>query len=235
MAALNKFTFATDFAVKIDPDLTPSVDKVTLLAAEEAAFAKGKAEGLEEGFAKGQNAMLSSFEQQISQTVTQLNASTNKCLSGLATESKKHHDAFAQLAMTLAKKLAGEALEKYGFTNVESMIRYALKELNSTPHIVLRVATETAEELEKRIGALKAQTGFQGKVIILPEEGLHTADCRIEWADGALVRSQAEIEASISSILGIPLRTRPPVDSTVPEAQAELALEPHTPKQGSEQ
>jgi hypothetical protein len=57
MAALNKFTFATDFAVKVDPDLTPSVDKVTLLAAEEAAFAKGKAEGLEEGFAKGQNAI----------------------------------------------------------------------------------------------------------------------------------------------------------------------------------
>ena len=228
MAVLSKFTFANDFAVKEDPDKKPAFDKITVLAREEAAYAKGKAEGLEEGFTKGQatmrDEMLSSFEKQLADTLSQLVSSADMCLQELESEVSKHHDAFMSLSYALAQKLAGEALEKFGFANVESLIKSTLRELSSAPHIVLRVTSDTAVELEKRLSGLKAETGFSGQIIILPEEGLSKADCRIEWADGAIVRSQKEISDSINSVLGVsevaeadPSETETDQDTVVPE------------------
>lgn len=205
MAALSKFTFATDFAVREDPDAKPEFDRRTVLAREEAAYAKGRAEGLEEGFAKGQatmrEEMLSSFEKEMADTLGQLVSSAELCLQELETEVSHHHGAMMHLAMTVARKLAGAALEKFGYGNVEAMIRMTLKELASAPHIVLRVSAGTAATLEGRIKALKAETGFQGQIIILPEEDMLDADCRIEWADGALMQSRRAIETEVDRLL----------------------------------
>lgn len=231
MQAGTKFTFATDFAKREDPDRKPTYDKVTLLAREEAAYAKGKAEGLEEGFSKGQSTMrdqmLSSFEKEMADTLQTLVSSSDMCLQDLEKEVSRHHDAMLHLALTVAKKIADEALTRFGIENVERMVRETLKELSSLPHIVLRVSSKTAEELETRIKTLRAETGFQGKVIILPEEGLDDADCRIEWADGALLQSRKATEDKVIAMIESALAPETLAPETLaPETLAEAAPTP---------
>ena len=46
------------------------------------------------------------------------------------------------------------------------------------------------------------QSGFQGRLVILAEPDIATGDCRIEWADGGVVRERTATDAKISELVG---------------------------------
>ncbi|MGA7481275.1 MAG: flagellar assembly protein FliH, partial [Bradyrhizobium sp.] len=41
-----------------------------------------------------------------------------------------------------------------------------------------------------------------GRLVILAEPNIQSGDCRIEWADGGVVRERATIEAKINELVG---------------------------------
>ena len=41
--------------------------------------------------------------------------------------------------------------------------------------------------------------GFDGKIVILAEDGMVDGDCRLEWADGGVERSAAKLSAQIET------------------------------------
>jgi flagellar assembly protein FliH len=54
----------------------------------------------------------------------------------------------------------------------------------------------------EKIERLAKQNGFAGRLVILAEPEIATGDCRIEWADGGVVRERAAIDAKISEFVG---------------------------------
>jgi len=50
--------------------------------------------------------------------------------------------------------------------------------------------------------------GFEGRLILLAEPGMAPGDCRIEWADGGLVRDRAATEAAIGEAVSRYLAAR---------------------------
>ena len=69
--------------------------------------------------------------------------------------------------------------------------------LVATPHLVVRINDQLYEAARDKIERLAAQSGFEGRLVILAEPGIATGDCRIEWADGGVVLERAAIEAKI--------------------------------------
>jgi flagellar assembly protein FliH len=45
------------------------------------------------------------------------------------------------------------------------------------------------------------QSGFAGRLIVLAEPELAVGDCKIEWADGGVVREAAAIDAKITELV----------------------------------
>jgi flagellar assembly protein FliH len=77
------------------------------------------------------------------------------------------------------------------------LVADCLHKLHREPRLVVRVAPNLAEALRTDIDALCAEHGFAGRVVILAEDALAGADCRIEWADGGIERDLAKTFADI--------------------------------------
>jgi flagellar assembly protein FliH len=67
---------------------------------------------------------------------------------------------------------------------------------------VVRINDSLYEAAREKIERHAAQSGFQGRLVILAEPDIATGDCRIEWADGGVVLERAAIEAKIDDLVG---------------------------------
>jgi len=103
----------------------------------------------------------------------------------------------AELALAVARRIAGAALDAFPLKEVEGLVADCLNKLHREPRIVVRVAEASAEQLRADIDAMCEQHGFTGRVVVLGEKTLQGADCRIEWADGGIERDLTETYAAI--------------------------------------
>ncbi|HXW28667.1 MAG TPA: flagellar assembly protein FliH, partial [Xanthobacteraceae bacterium] len=57
--------------------------------------------------------------------------------------------------------------------------------------------------------ALVRTHGFEGRLVVLAEPEIAAGDCRVEWADGGMVRDRAAVERSIDDAVNRYLGARP--------------------------
>lgn len=81
------------------------------------------------------------------------------------------------------------------------MLRDCLTHLNREPHIVLRVAESIVEQLKSVVDHMAMERGLSGRIILLGQTDVAEGDCVVEWADGGVVRSRAEIEKELAEIV----------------------------------
>ena len=59
--------------------------------------------------------------------------------------------------------------------------------------------------IRERISDIAASAGFEGHLVMLPDEAMTDSDCRVEWADGGaaleLSRTEALIERAVRNYL----------------------------------
>jgi Flagellar assembly protein FliH. len=67
---------------------------------------------------------------------------------------------------------------------------------------VVRINDSLYEAAREKIERQAAQSGFEGRLVILAEPEIATGDCRIEWADGGVVLERSAIEAKINELVG---------------------------------
>ena len=62
---------------------------------------------------------------------------------------------------------------------------------------MIRVREGDLEALKAKVDPLVSEKGFEGRVVFLGEPDLAAGDCRIEWADGGIVRDRRAIEKQV--------------------------------------
>ena len=75
---------------------------------------------------------------------------------------------------------------------------------------MVRINSSLYEAAREKIERLAAQSGFEGRLVILAEPEIASGDCRIEWADGGVVLERAAIEARIDELVGRYMASREP-------------------------
>ena len=103
----------------------------------------------------------------------------------------------ALLALEVGRKLAASALAAYPVKEVEELLADCLHKLHNEPRLVVHASPDCAEAIRADIDTMCEKHGFAGRVIVIAEESLTGADCRIEWADGGIERDLASTFASI--------------------------------------
>ena len=74
---------------------------------------------------------------------------------------------------------------------------------------MVRVNVAIYPEARERIEALVRTHGFEGRLVVLAEPEIEPGDCRVEWADGGMVRDRAAVGHSIDEAVNRYLAARP--------------------------
>jgi flagellar assembly protein FliH len=195
MGATQKFLFEECFAsspeFEAEPEEIEVVPPAPTFSEEEIAAAQAK------GFAEGRNEGISEMKDGIDQRV----ATVMECMveqlgtveTARAESAKSTELRFLSLATAIAKKAVPSVAREHADAVVTQLIQECV-------HATL------IDEMKKKLDTLAAKCGFSGDIIMLPDDDLAEADCRVEWADGGAERSSKavweEIEQAIDVHLG---------------------------------
>ena len=83
------------------------------------------------------------------------------------------------------------------FTEIAALATECLKHLAAAPHVVVRVNDSLHEIARARLDEIARARGFEGRLMVVAEPEIAVGDCKIEWADGGVVRNAAKTDLAI--------------------------------------
>ena len=196
MAAPAKFLFDTDFAA---PDRVR--DRVNAVeVAQKVADAEARA--YRDGYDAALRETRVESDRRVALALETIGVAIKGIAAGLSGVEQRMETEAVDVAVAVARKLATELIAREPLGEINSLVADCFAQLVSTPHIVVRINEALYDAAHARIETLAKQSGFAGRLVILAEPDIQTGDCRIEWADGGVVRERAAIEAKISELVG---------------------------------
>ena len=189
MTSNAKFLFDTEFGAGVRPkkEEPTEVEAPPAIYTEEDRtrfIQEAHQSGLQEGQAQALASVEASSVEVLNNISGQLAAMDQQHTDGVGNLRKEA----VSLAFAVAKKLAPALIAHQPEVEVLKMIENCLVDLHDEPRIVIRASSQVSELLQGKVEQLQTMSGFQGKIILLPDEKLSGSDCRIEWADGGVER-----------------------------------------------
>lgn len=200
MANTAKYLFDEDFATGEKPTITLVEAERRRLDAESQAYRKGFAAG--EAKAQGEAAQRAAAALAlIADGLDKL----NKALAGI--EARLETEA-VQVAVAVAGKLSPALIAREPFAEISALATDCFQHLVKTPHVVVRVGPAIYEIAKDKLETIAQARGFEGRLVVMAEDGLAAGDCRIEWADGGVARDEAATLAVIDEAVARYLAAR---------------------------
>jgi flagellar assembly protein FliH len=196
MAAPAKFLFDTDFAA---PDRARDRANAVEVAQK---VADAEARAYRDGYDAALRETRVESDRRVALALETIGVAIKGIAAGLSGVEQRMETEAVDVAVAVARKLATELIAREPLGEINSLVADCFAQLVSTPHIVVRINEALYDAAHARIETLAKQSGFAGRLVILAEPDIQTGDCRIEWADGGVVRERAAIEAKISELVG---------------------------------
>jgi flagellar assembly protein FliH len=197
VAAKAKYLFDLDFAAGTDPadrPVAPAEHAIKLAEAESKGFRDGFAAAEAEGTAVAARRTAVAFEQ--------IGDALDRLARGLAAIEERLETEAVELAVAVARKLAPELVMREPMAEIVALVTECLRQLSAAPHVVVRVNDAELESARTRLEDIARNRGFEGRLVVIAEPEIASADCRIEWADGGIVRNHAKTDLAIGNAIG---------------------------------
>ena len=107
-----------------------------------------------------------------------------------------------QLALGIAKKVAGEALAINAAATVEEICLRCVSALLHEPKLSITVHESLAKTLEAKITGAAKSLQITGEIIVTGDAAIAPANCRIEWKNGAMVRDTETLWQQVEQVIG---------------------------------
>jgi flagellar assembly protein FliH len=187
MGAPAKFLFDNDFAVG-------ERTKSSVALAEHAAkLTEAEAAGYRKGFA----AAKAEAEQRAAVALERIAALLNTLQSGLAAVEARLETEAVEVAVAVARKLAPALAAREPLAEMSALATDCFRHLVASPHVVVRVNDALHQPARDRLDEIIRRQGIESRLVVLAEPDIAPGDCRIEWADGGIVRDSAATAAAI--------------------------------------
>ena len=196
MAAPAKFLFDVDFSASGRGSYGGHND------------AAAESRGYRSGFEAAQREAAMNNDRRLADASAAIATSLASLADSFAGSSARIEAEAMQIAVTVARKLAGRLIAAEPLAEITALVTDCLRQLVSTPHLVVRINEALHDGCRAELDRLARNSGFQGKLVILAEPDIATGDCRIEWADGGMVREGRGIDAQIDELVGRYLASR---------------------------
>jgi flagellar assembly protein FliH len=193
MKATAKYLFDEDFASGEKPTITMVEHERRRVDAESQAYRNG--------FTAGQEQAEQETAQRIAGALSVIADALGRLDSSLTAIEARHETEAVEVAVAVGAKLAPELVSREPFAEVSALATECFHQLVSTPHVAVHIAKDIYEPTKGKIEEIARARGFEGRLAVIPDETLAPGDCRIEWADGGMVRNQAATMAAIDEMV----------------------------------
>lgn len=190
MTAPSKFMFDIDFAAPKAANSVPLADHHVMI--EEA-----ESRGYRNGFAEGQREAGNESARRLAIAMEDISRTLDRLSRGLSDVEQRVEAEAIEVAVATGRKLASELVAREPFTEIQALASACFRDLVATPHVVVRLNDALYEEAQKKLADIARQVGFDGRLLVLAEPDIAVGDCRIEWADGGMIRDQATADSLI--------------------------------------
>lgn len=171
--------------------------KLVRQSALEDELNKARREGYTEGFAEGQRSTASEAAKAIAAAATKLAGESTAMNTALTEALEQLTEDAAQLALTAARKLSLNLIARHPVAEIEALLGECLATVRDAPHMVVRCHPDLADAIRDAAQEQVRLSGFEGRLVVMGEPEIRLGDCRIEWADGGLVRDIAAISGTM--------------------------------------
>jgi flagellar assembly protein FliH len=190
MSAPAKFMFDIDFGA-------PKPANTVLLSEHEAKLGEAETRGYRKGFTAGQQEAASESARRLAIAMESVAHSLSLLTRGLSAVEVRVEAEAVEVAVATGRKLAETLIAREPFAEIEALALDCFRELVATPHVVVRVNDALYEQAQVKLAAIARETGFDGRLLVMAEPDIAVGDCRIEWADGGMMRDRAATDALI--------------------------------------
>jgi flagellar assembly protein FliH len=199
MTARAKFLFDLDFGAG---EAAEKSRQTIALAAHEVALAEARAAAYRDGFAAAGAQAIADAQRRSAAALEAIAAALDRLAQGLGTVEARLEAEAVEVAVAAARKLAPALIAREPLAELVALATECFTHLVATPHVVVRVSEAVYAEARERLEAIVKARGFTGRLVVLAEPDMQPGDCRIEWADGGIVRDRAATEAAIGELVG---------------------------------
>jgi len=196
-----RFTFDVDMGRSNERKSSLSENALSELLAE------ARREGHAAGLAEGERTATARAEKQVAAAAEAL-AGRAAAMAATIDDAKKQSVAEAiNLALSIARKLAGRMIAADPTAEIEALIAECLQSLEGVPHLVIRCEPMLADRVRDIATSKMSHSGFTGRLVVLGDPDIAIGDARLEWVDGGVVRDirqlSADIDARISEYFAV--------------------------------
>ncbi len=187
------------------PPPPPSFSEEQLKAAERDAYQKGFLEGTKEGHSQAQSEH-AEIDRQITEGLENFIKSINPVFAQYKAHCQQLKQNMPVLALSIAKKVAGEALSIDHIAIIEAASKQCAEIMVSEPEITVTVNSRLAPALSHKI----KQLGNREKaalVTVIPDEAIALSNYRIEWKNGSIERNIEKLWQQMDKAIGNMLAT----------------------------
>jgi flagellar assembly protein FliH len=195
MTARAKFLFDADFGPVKDttPKITPEQHQTAITAAEQRGYQRGMAAAEAQARTEAERRTAAAYER------------IAGALGGLAGQMKAIEGRLeaeaVDVAVAVASRLAATLLAREPLAEITALATECFNAFLASPHVVVRVNTDLCAGTRERLDEIARSRGFEGRLVVLGEAEIALGDCRIEWADGGVIRDTAAVTAAIEDLV----------------------------------
>lgn len=193
-----KFLFDLSFDADAPP---PEPEAPPPLSLTQEELATIKAASFEDGRNAGRTEALNNGADKAAAQLAQLTSLVQQLAADGSNRDAASLDTIVEAVKAVAQNLLPAYVTRYGFAEMEAIVRDCLSQLKGEARLVIRVTDSDLDDAIKRFEGLAQAAAFPGKLIILADNTLSPGDLRVEWADGGLERTTGTLWSEIERIL----------------------------------
>jgi flagellar assembly protein FliH len=189
MKATAKYLFDKDFAASDKPTIT--------LVEHERRRADAESQAYRKGFAAGQAQAKTEAAEHVASALGLIADSLDRLHRALVGIEARLETEAVEVSVAVAGKLAPELIAREPLAEISALATECFRHLVATPHVVVRVGADIYDTAKHKLEEIAKTRGFEGRLAVHSEAAMTFGDCRIEWADGGVVRDRDAIRATI--------------------------------------
>jgi flagellar assembly protein FliH len=188
-----KYLFNEDFAGGQKPSIS--------IVEHERRRADAESQAYRKGFAAGETKAKSEASEHVATALGVIADSldrVHRALSGI--ETRLENEA-VEVAVAVASKLAPELIAREPMAEISALATDCFRHLVASPHIEVRVGADIYDAAKHELEEIARDRGFEGRLLVHSDDAMTEGDCRIEWADGGVVRDRDAIQSTIDDVV----------------------------------
>ena len=189
MKAAAKYLFDEDFAAGEKPTIS--------LVEHERRRADAESQAYREGFTAGQEQAHQEATQRMADALSMIADGLDRLDGALTAIETRLETEAVEVAVAVAAKLSPALIAREPFAEIAALATECFHHLVSTPLVTVRIAAEIHETAKEQIEEIARTRGFDGRLAIISDESLAPGDCRVEWADGGIIRDHTATTSAI--------------------------------------